>query len=107
MSFEYQDQVLGMIVCQNKRYWDDVKNFWEPDMFQEISRIKIAKAILELNQTGQDVNMMTVVEKVGGEAHGYVGRIIVSYTHEVNINYFVANVFREPRNSLYSTFKVF
>jgi replicative DNA helicase len=92
MSFEYQDQVLGMIVCQNKRYWDDVKNFWEPEMFQEISRIKIAKAILELNQTGQDVNMMTVVEKVGGEVHGYVGRVIVSYTHEVNINYFVSQL---------------
>jgi len=92
MSYEYQDQVLGMIISQNKRYWPDVKNFWQPEMFQEISRIKIAKAILELNQSGHDVNLMTVVEKVGGESHGYVGRIIVSYIHEVNINYFVSQL---------------
>lgn len=92
MSFEYQDQILGMVLDQNNRYWSDVKNQWEPEVFGEVTRIKIASAIKNLNDANHEVNFTTVMEAAGGENYDYVMRVISTYIPEVNISYFMSQL---------------
>lgn len=92
MSYEYQDQLLGMVIAQHKRYWPEVKNQWDPEIFLEIERIKIAKKIKELSDNDHDVNVASIVAATGGQNYLFVTRLIQTYIHEVNANYFISQL---------------
>lgn len=92
MSYEYQDQVLGMVISQHSRYWDDVKTLWEPEMFSEVERIRIATTIKDLSDSGQEVNIATIVAKMGGSNYQFVCQLVQKYIPEVNISYFMSQI---------------
>jgi replicative DNA helicase len=92
MSYEYQDQVLGMILSQNSRYWPEVKHQWDHQIFGEVERMKIAKAIKDLNDSNQEVNYASVVAAMNGDSFGTVANLLSSFVPETNINYFLTQL---------------
>jgi replicative DNA helicase len=91
MSYELHDQVLGMVLDQPERYWPQVKNKWNPEVFLELSRIKIARAIKEIFDENLSLNITILCDKVPGEAL-IIERIKSSYAMEANIEWFMNQI---------------
>lgn len=89
MSYEFQDQVLGMVIYQPKRYWPLVKNKWNPDIFSEIERIKIAQAIAKIMSNDIDLNISSLRECLNGDSSIMLLAKMNYYIPEVNIDYFI------------------
>lgn len=92
MSYEFQDQILGMIISQHKRYWQEVKHQWDPEIFGDVERIQIAKKIKELSDTSEDVNMATISAALDGNSQGLVFTLTEKYIPEVNLDYFMTQL---------------
>lgn len=91
MNYEYQDQVLGMLLAQHNRYWPEVKHQFDPMAFAELERIKIATKIKELSEADQVVNMATIAAALGGGMEMML-RLSQMYIREVNIDYFMSQL---------------
>lgn len=91
MNYEYQDQVLGMLLAQHKRYWPEVKHDFNPLVFGDVERIKIATKIKELSDAEQMVNIATIANSIGTGMEMMI-RLSQSYIREVNINYFMSQL---------------
>lgn len=105
MSYEFQDQVLGMVVSQPKRYWPEVKNKWNPEVFLEIDRIKLATALQELLNSDVEFNVSVLREHLQGHACIMLLQPISGYIREANIVWFldqliIWNNFRKLTNEL-------
>jgi replicative DNA helicase len=92
MNYEFQDQILGMVLSQHKRYWPEVCHHWKPEMFGDFERIKIAFAIKTLSDQGTEVNYATVRESLGGECAGLLIQLIKTSMLEVNIDWFMSQL---------------
>ena len=89
MSYEFQDQVLGMVIYQHKRYWPLVKNKWNPKVFVELDRIKLAEALEELLNSEVEFNNTVLIDKLNGHASIMLINSTGNYTREVNIIWFL------------------
>jgi replicative DNA helicase len=92
MSYEFQDQVLGMVISQPKRYWPEVKNKWDPEAFGDLDRIKLATAIQELLNSDVEFNEKVIYEHLQGHASLMLLRIVTEYTREANIVWFLDQI---------------
>jgi replicative DNA helicase len=92
MSYELHDQVLGMVLSQPKRYWPFVKDRWQPEVFLEISRIKIAAAIKELIDSETELSQPILTAKTGGESGLFIQRLKSSYIPETNIDWYMNQI---------------
>ena len=91
MNYEYQDQVLGMLLAQHKRYWPEVKHDFDPVAFGDLERIKIATKIKELSDAEQMVNIATIANSIGTGMEMMI-RLSQSYVREVNIHFFMSQL---------------
>jgi replicative DNA helicase len=91
MNYEYQDQVLGMLLAQHKRYWPEVKHDFDPAAFGDLERIKIATKIKELSDADQMVNIATIANSIGTGMEMMI-RLSQSYVREVNIHFFMSQL---------------
>ena len=85
MSYEFQDQILGMVIYQPKRYWPPVKNKWNPKVFVELDRIKLAEVLEELLNSEVEFNNTVLIDKLNGHASIMLINATGNYTREVNI----------------------
>lgn len=92
MTYEFQDQILGMVVSQHKRYWPEVCHHWRPEMFGDIERIKVAAAIQSLSEKGTEVNYITLREALNSECSGLLLQLMTSSILEVNIDWYMSQL---------------
>lgn len=89
MSYEYQDQILGMVIYSHHRYWPEVKNKWNPQIFGDVDRVKLATVVQELLNSGVEFNVAMLMEKLSGHSALLLAVSLIDYTPEVNITFFI------------------
>jgi replicative DNA helicase len=89
MNYEYQNQVLGMVIYRPERYWPEVKNKWNPEIFGDVDRIKIATVIQELLNSDVEFNHTVLKDKLNGHSATMLIPILGNYIPETNITFFM------------------
>lgn len=92
MNYEFEDQVLGMVIYQHQRYWPQVKHMWKPELFGSNERIKIASAIKALSDEEVDFNISTLKAKLNGCSSILLIDRLGLFIREVNIDYFINQI---------------
>ena len=89
MNYEYQNQVLGMVIYRPERYWPEVKNKWNPEVFGDVDRIKLATVIQELLNSDVEFNHAILKDKLNGHSATMLIPILGNYIPETNITFFM------------------
>lgn len=91
--FEIHDQALGMLITQHAAHWEQAKQLgFVPDMFGELERIKIARAIEKLSVAGHPVNAVTLNQETNGECGALIARLVRNAPIAMNFGFFVSQL---------------
>jgi replicative DNA helicase len=93
-TYEIHDNALGMLLSSHRRYWPVAKQHgFRPEIFDEIQRVKIARAIEKVSEIDDvDFNHTMVIDILGGEYAPLVRSLIRNAPIEMNFGYFISQL---------------
>jgi replicative DNA helicase len=92
MSYIYQDMVLGAVMAYHDKYWPSLKPLWNPEVFLEIERIKIATIIKNLADSNQTVCLPLIIDALKGEGTFLAERLYQSAPLQMNIDWMMSKM---------------
>ena len=87
MSYDLQDMVLGAAMKYHDEYWHRLKPLWNPEVFLEIERMKIAKVILDISETNKPVCLPVILDALGNDSSLLVSRLYNYAPIEMNVEW--------------------
>jgi len=93
-TYEIHDSALGMLLSSHRRYWPIAKqNGFSPEIFEELERMKIARAIEKVSANEDvDFSYSMVIDLLGGESAALVRALIRNAPIEVNFGYLISQL---------------
>lgn len=87
MSYDLQDMVLGAAMKYHDEHWHRLKPLWNPEVFLEIERMKIAKVILDISETNKPVCLPVILDALGNDSSLLVSRLYDYAPIEMNVEW--------------------
>lgn len=90
--YDYQDLVLGAAIKYHKEYWPILKPYWNPEVFGELERIKIASAVLKSSDEGQPVCLPVIMKALNNENQLLLERIFAGAPIGMNVEWMLVQL---------------
>ena len=92
MSYELHDMVLGAAMRYHKEHWKSLKPMWNPEVFGDPARIKIAKAIADISTTHDEIALPIIFHNVGYENQNLIMNLYTEAPVQMNVEWMMRQI---------------